>query len=549
MVSALDETAPPAVSLSSPATSMTASRSSGSARPTVSSPPPQTHSTTVEASEDHDTVKDVSKHVFLSYIHEDKDHVDDLQSTLEAAGFDVWRDKDQLFPGDNWELKIRQAIQGGTFVFIACFSTALQTRDRSYQNEELALAAGEYRLRPMDTSWLMTVRFDECEIPPVDLGMGRSLERTIHRTDLFGDRKPQELVRLAMAISRVMDSSPGAPSPAVIEAVAKAQRADNTSLDTLRNLLRSPTLVMDFDDYMTTARRPILEALADRARFPITAAGGQIDSDLVRAWLARIHDYEAVIADFMEPLKLIGAYGQTPHEDQLAKTFGALGQESTQEAGLDLLRLAHIYPALVLTYVCALSAESKRNYGMFRGATSDAIVKTLNNRVPFLATAGSQTIPGNWPWLASLLCKEDENIPIDDDLIEALKAGRVGGRYTPISDHIHSLLAPLFVDQFSSDEDYSEAFDRVEVLFDAIAADTRLQKTDFYGGRGGYGRYTYRYRYTDTPVEKVMLEDSKTAGAGWTPLLGGLFGNDSDRAIAALEQVVDNAGYIRRGRH
>ena len=491
----------------------------------------------------------MSKHVFLSYIHEDKDHVDALQDTLEAAGFDVWRDKDQLFPGDNWELKIRQAIQGGTFVFIACFSSALRSRDRSYQNEELALAASEYRLRPMDTSWLMTVRFDECEIPPVDLGMGRSLDRTIHRTDLFGDRRPQELVRLAMAVSRVMDSSPGAPSPAVLEAVATAQRADNTSLDTLRDLLRSPALVMDFDDFMTTARRPVLDALADRDRFPINGSGGQIGDDLVHTWLTRMHDYEAVVADLMEPLKLIGAYGQTTHEDQLAKTFAALGQESTQESGLDLFRLAHIYPTLVLTYLCAISAESKRNYGALRAATSDAVVKTLQNRVPFIATAGSQTIPGNWPWLASLLCKEDENIPIDSELIEGLKTGRIGARFTPISDHIHSLLAPIFVDQFSSDEDYAEAFDRVEVMLDAIAADVRLQKTDFYGGRGGYGRYTYRYRYTETPVEKAMLEDAQAAGSGWTPLLGGLFGGDSGRAIAALEQVVENAAYIRRSRH
>lgn len=490
----------------------------------------------------------MTKHVFLSYIHEDKDRVDELQSTLEAAGFDVWRDKDQLFPGDNWELKIRQAIQGGTFVFVACFSSALKTRERSYQNEELVLAASEYRLRPMDTSWLMTVRFDECEITPVDLGMGRSLDRTIQRTDLFGERKPQELVRLAMAINRVMDSSPGAPSPAVLEVVAAAQRADNTSLDALRDLLRSPSLVMDFDDYMTTARRPVIEALADRDRFPINGSGGQIDGDLAQGWLTRMHNYEAVIADLMEPLKLIGAYGQVPHEDQLTKTFGALGRESTQESGLDLFRLSHLYPTLVLTYCVALSAESKRNYGTFRAATNDAVVKTLQNRVPFISTAGSQTISANWQWLASLLCKEDENIPIDDDLIEAFKAGRIGARYTPISDHIHSLLAPLFVDQFTSDEDYSEAFDRVEVLFDAIAADTRLQKDDFYGGRGGYGRYTYRYRDTDAPVEMVMLDDARTAGAGWTPLLGGLFGGDPGRAQAALEQVVDNASHLRRGR-
>jgi hypothetical protein len=491
----------------------------------------------------------VSKHVFLSYIHEDKDHVDALQKTLEAAGFEVWRDKDRLFPGDNWELKIRQAIQGGTFVFVACFSSALKLRDRSYQNEELALAAGEYRLRPLDTSWLMTVRFDECEIPPVDLGMGRSLDRTIHRTDLFGEGEPQELVRLAMAISRVMDSSPGAPSPAVLNAVAIAHRADNTGLETLRDLLRNPALVMDFDDYMTTARRPIIASLADRVRFPLVGSSGQIDNDVARSWLLRIHDYEAVIANVMEPLKLLGAYGQPTHEDQLAKTLGALGQESTQQTGLDLYRCAHSYPTLVLTYICGLSAESKRNYGAFRAATAGAIVKTLNSRVPFIANTGSQTIAGNWPWLASLLCKEDEKVLIDDDLIGAMLAGRVGNRYTPISDHIHSLLAPLFVDQFSSDEDYSEAFDRVEVLFDAIGADTRLQQSDFYGGHDGYGRYTYRYRYTESPVERVMLEEAQAAGAGWTPLLGGLFGADSARAVAALENVVENAAHLRRGRH
>jgi hypothetical protein len=434
-------------------------------------------------------------------------------------------------------------------VFVACFSSALKGRDRSYQNEELALAAGEYRLRPLDTSWLMTVRFDECEIPPVDLGMGRSLDRTIHRTDLFGDREPQELVRLAMAVGRVMDSSPGAPSPVVLDAVATAQRADDTSLDTLRDLLRNSTLVMDFDDYMTAARRPILDALADRDRFPVSAPQDRAESEMVREWVTRIHDYETVIADVMEPLKLIGAYGQKPHEDQLAKTFGALGQECSRQGGLDLYRFAHFYPALVLTYVCALSAESKRNYGMFRAATSDAVVKLQNERAPFVAIAGSQTVSGNWSWLASLLCKEDENVPLDDELIDAIKTGRMGVRYTPISDHIHSLLAPLFVNQFSSDEDYSEAFDRVEVLFDAIAADTRLQRTNFYGGRGGYGRYTYRYRDMENPVEKIMLEDVRATGAGWTPLLSGMFGGNPDRAVAALEFVGKNAAHFRETRY
>ena len=495
------------------------------------------------------TVTPVSNHVFLSYIREDKAHVDRLQATLEAAGFTVWRDKNQLFPGDNWELKIRQAIQGGTLVFVACFSNAHQTKERSYQREELALAAGEYRLRPLDTSWLMTVRFDECEIPPVDLGNGRSLERTIHRADLFGDTENQETARLVMAINRVMEASTGVPSETVLEAVASAQRADDTSLERLRDLLRNPNLVMDYDDYLTGKRRPVLEALSNRERFPIGGPGGAIDPQFVFAWMARMHDYEAVIADLLEPLKLIGAYGQPSHEDQLTKTIAALGQESTQDSGLNVFRWAHVYPTVLLTYVCALSAGTKRNYSVLRAATSDAVIKTLNSRAPFIATAGARTVVGDFKWIGSLLCKEDENVTVDADLINAIASGRIGAHYTPISDHIHSLLAPLFVDQFSSDDDYTQAFDRAEVLLDAIAADAAETTPNFYGGREGYGRYTHRYRHMDNPIEKTVLAEATAAGAAWTPLLGGLFGASHDRAIAALQEVADTADRIRSSRH
>ncbi|WP_454149330.1 toll/interleukin-1 receptor domain-containing protein [Microbacterium lacticum] len=489
------------------------------------------------------------KHVFLSYIREDKAHADDLQKVLEAAGFNVWRDKDKLFPGDNWALKIRQAIQGGSFIFLACFSTALSAREVSYQNEELVLAAAEYRLRPMDTSWLMTVRFDECSIPPVDLGMGRSLDRTIHRTDLFAERKTEEIARLVMAINRVIQASPGAPSPAVLEAVAGAARADDTSLDRLRDLIRNPGLLMDYDSYMVASRKPVVQALADRERFPMEGRPGPVDVAVARDWTTRLHDYESVIAPLMEPMKLICGYGQTVHQDELGKTMRAIGQESIQSSGLNLQRAQHEYPTVVLTYVCALAAESKRNYGMLRAATADVVVTELGKRSPFITLSGSQSVTSNWNWLGSIVYSEDENEPVEDNLIAAFAADRAPVRYTPISDHIYTLLAPLFTEQFVSDDEYAEAFDRVEVIFDAVTADFRIQNGGFYGGGGGYGRYTYRYQYTDIPVEKAMLEDARAAGAGWTPLLGGMFGGDTDRAIAALERVADVAAHKRSGQH
>src|SRR5579863_4926981 len=139
---------------------------------------------------------------FLSYVREDSQRVDELQQRLEAAGIQVWRDTGSLRPGEDWRIKIRQAITGDALVvFIACFSQASTGRSRSYQNEEFLLAIEQYRqLRP-GTQWLIPVRLDDCEIPDLDLGGGRSLS-SLQSADLFGDRADDNLARLIGTVVR-----------------------------------------------------------------------------------------------------------------------------------------------------------------------------------------------------------------------------------------------------------------------------------------------------------------------------------------------------------
>ena len=124
-------------------------------------------------------------HVFISYVREDAHHVDQLQEQLEAAGVRVWRDSADLWPGEDWRMKIRQAIQDGALVFIACFSRQSVARSQSYQNEELTLAIEQLRQRRPENPWLIPVRFDDCEIPDRDIGAGRTLA-SIQWVDLFG---------------------------------------------------------------------------------------------------------------------------------------------------------------------------------------------------------------------------------------------------------------------------------------------------------------------------------------------------------------------------
>jgi hypothetical protein len=127
------------------------------------------------------------EHVFISYIREDSDQVDRLQHALEAGGLRVWRDTANLWPGQDWRKKIRDAITNDALVFLACFSHQSLARKKSYQRQELILAIEEMQLRSPDEPWLIPVRFDECEIPDYDIGGGRTLA-SIQRADLFGDR-------------------------------------------------------------------------------------------------------------------------------------------------------------------------------------------------------------------------------------------------------------------------------------------------------------------------------------------------------------------------
>jgi len=146
----------------------------------------------------------IAGHAFIAYVREDSHRVDRLQRRLEASGVPVWRDTADLWPGEDWRAKVRQAILSQALVFIACFSANSVTRSRSYQNEELVLAIEQLRVRRPDVPWLIPVRFDDCDIPDFDLGGGRSLA-SLQRVDLFGDEFEDGIARVVAATVRILE--------------------------------------------------------------------------------------------------------------------------------------------------------------------------------------------------------------------------------------------------------------------------------------------------------------------------------------------------------
>ena len=151
-----------------------------------------------------------NRHVFISYVREDSAAVDQLQEALEAAGIRVWRDTADLWPGEDWRAKIRSAITDDALVFLACFSSKSLARKTSYQNEELTLAIEQMRLRRPNEPWLVPVRFDDCEIPELNLGGGRSLS-AIQRADVLPGSFDKGAERLTTAVLRILGGQDGFP--------------------------------------------------------------------------------------------------------------------------------------------------------------------------------------------------------------------------------------------------------------------------------------------------------------------------------------------------
>jgi len=80
--------------------------------------------------------------VFLSYASGDSAAVERIKNALEAAGVDVFFDREQLQPGNDWDAKLRRNIRECS-LFVPVISRQTLTSDRRYFRAEWNLALEE----------------------------------------------------------------------------------------------------------------------------------------------------------------------------------------------------------------------------------------------------------------------------------------------------------------------------------------------------------------------------------------------------------------------
>jgi len=136
--------------------------------------------------------------VFLAYVAEDLALARRLCEALRAEGFSPWLDKDKLLPGQNWPRAIERAIENSD-AFGACVSTRSIVKRGQFQSE-LRYALDCARQRPLDHTFVIPVRLEECAVP-------RGISKHVHYVDLFPDWN-RGVRRIARSVRRLAQGRP-----------------------------------------------------------------------------------------------------------------------------------------------------------------------------------------------------------------------------------------------------------------------------------------------------------------------------------------------------
>ena len=500
---------------------------------------------------------EIEGHAFICYVREDSHYADRVTSLLKSAGIPVWRDTESLWPGEDWRHKIREAITKGAFAFLPIFSPQSVSKGISGQHEELYLAAEEMRKRPPDAVWMLPVRFDECDLPKLDLGGGRLLD-SIQRTDLFGKEEDRQAERLVHAVQRILTAPTpaGTPTP-LLPAVETAPAGyldthASNRVEEIKSALRHPAGDIRMYDLLVPLAETIHDLLADTQRFPTEGAVSAMQI------ASQVEDYWRILDPLLDTLVVGGMWSTALYEHTWSEVIERVARARGGESG-NVVRLeVRWFPLLPMLYAGGLAAVYRSNFAFLRTIAVDATVNDLHGRIAAVARAHPFQAFKELPISAQILALRASGEVVDQTVVDALANGSRGKRYTPVSDHLHDRLRPKFARLIPEDDRYADIFDRLEIIIALLIADERALAEPPAGEhwRGPWipapvgGRFTWRDRYAkgDQLLERRLRSELVRDGDRWPPLAGGLFGGSVDRALAAFGQFLDAAEAARSRR-
>jgi hypothetical protein len=140
--------------------------------------------------------------VFLSYSSDDRPAAQAIRDALDAAGIDVWFDRDQLMAGDAFESKIRRYIERSS-VFIPVLSRSTVTPERRFFRLEWEHAQRVAITAPESSRFILPVAIDD--LPPDHQDIPERF-RAVNWTRLANGRTVPEFIDQVKQIYREYQS-------------------------------------------------------------------------------------------------------------------------------------------------------------------------------------------------------------------------------------------------------------------------------------------------------------------------------------------------------
>ena len=126
--------------------------------------------------------------VFICYASEDTEAIEQLSAKLTAAGIAVWRDKQNLRGGDNWDRILIHVIENQVDYVLVAQSQAMGRRIKGYFFKEIQAALKQKEeLRP-DLLFLIPAKIESCD------GMEELRNQKLHELDISTEAGFQTLL-------------------------------------------------------------------------------------------------------------------------------------------------------------------------------------------------------------------------------------------------------------------------------------------------------------------------------------------------------------------
>lgn len=236
--------------------------------------------------------------------------------------------------------------------------------------------------------------------------------------------------------------------------------------------------------------------------------------------VSRVRRYEG-LTETLEALMITGCYwGDDAHQGSWVRALERVANPAGGSGGLIAWLKLRRYPALLLLYAGGLAAVAGGRYRTLAALLTKATVREENRAHPLVLVVNTADV-------------------IPHEVGQHLPG--MERHFTPVSDHLFSVLREPLREYLPDDTQYQKCFDRFEYLLALVHAD--LYEKLGHGIWGPIGCFGWRGRHLrEFGPEAIMSEiESEAAADGdsWAPLQAGFFDRSMER-FNRIKQEFDN---------